>query len=238
LPRITRTHNARHALKVHNLSLLQELTARLLSFQAFQAESFAVLPQPDKWKEPSELALCDSIDALVQTEYKITGIPPTTILRCAILDMSKEKATNYTGPTTQELFDLVEERLREFTKKNTWQVRYWHHFAPRLLCGFRRFYGRHYRSILVLCQRRRRTLRQFILPTRHHLCAGSTWLMCLLSLLQFYNLWKDLRRAMLKQYQRDYHWGNILCSHVQRLQDISAPMFIHHFVLRSLRVAL
>ncbi|KAF9464888.1 hypothetical protein BDZ94DRAFT_1161228 [Collybia nuda] len=115
LPRITSTSNARHSIKSHHLSLMRRLTASLSSLKESQAESYSVLPRPERYKEPSNFAACNSIGGVLQEIEKnaceMENIPPITLIRCGIADFNKDIEGDLAKPTTEELFQHLEGQI-------------------------------------------------------------------------------------------------------------------------------
>ncbi|KAJ7490299.1 hypothetical protein B0H11DRAFT_1019220 [Mycena galericulata] len=113
LPRVTATFVARASLKSHQLSLIRRLNTSLAALKESQADSAAVLPKPEPYKEPAAFAACVSIDALLEqakTEsIEVAGISAISLLRCAIADF--RKGPDSRNPRTEELFQVLEGKI-------------------------------------------------------------------------------------------------------------------------------
>lgn len=115
LPRITRTTVARQSIRSHHLSLLRRLTTSMGSLKESQAESYAALPRPDPYRETSQFNACHSIvdvlTALGDKKPDTDNLPPISLIRCGIEEYGKGKAGDQTKPSTEELFQLLEDRV-------------------------------------------------------------------------------------------------------------------------------
>ncbi|KAL0949284.1 hypothetical protein HGRIS_009361 [Hohenbuehelia grisea] len=120
LPHITQSAIARQSLKSHHLSLFRKFTTDLAALKESQAESFAVLPRPEPYKEPSGFSECGSIDAVLKLEAAPEDIPPLTLLRCGISDFQRMKPDE--KPTTEELFQIMEAKIPWLTTPEAVEV--------------------------------------------------------------------------------------------------------------------
>lgn len=100
---------------------MRRLTTSLSSLKESQAESFAVLPRAEPYKETGAFPDCHSVaDVLRQVEERslaIPDIPPITLLRCGIKDLGRGKADDEAKPTTEELFRFLEGTIPWFTSE-------------------------------------------------------------------------------------------------------------------------
>ena len=114
-PRIVRTSLARHSLRSHQLSLLRRLTASLAALKESQAESLAILPRFNPFKELSRYAQCKSVSDVVaiagEKGSSVSTIPPITLLRCAITDCGEGKEDQYAKPSAEDLFRYLESQI-------------------------------------------------------------------------------------------------------------------------------
>ncbi|KAH9850768.1 hypothetical protein C2E23DRAFT_887106 [Lenzites betulinus] len=106
-PRIAQTYQARLSLRTHHKALLERLTHSLGDLKDTQRGTFAVLPQPEQFREPTKYKACRCLSQLADASKEETDIPPITLLRCAIQECAKgtQKATS------AELFRLLEEKF-------------------------------------------------------------------------------------------------------------------------------
>ncbi|KAI0638363.1 hypothetical protein C8Q77DRAFT_1048683 [Trametes polyzona] len=106
-PRIAQTYQARLSLRTHNKALLERLTQSLEDLKTSQRSTFAVLPRPEPFREPTRYRGCRNLTQLAEASKGEKDIPPITLLRCAIQECSKgtQKATS------AELFRLLEEKF-------------------------------------------------------------------------------------------------------------------------------
>ncbi|TFK28859.1 hypothetical protein FA15DRAFT_678250 [Coprinopsis marcescibilis] len=115
LPKISETADARHSLRVHHISLMRRLTASLLSLKESQSESLAALPRSDPYHELAPFAqarsLSQTLKVLDKEEPDYSRVPPVTLLRCAIADLSKGKSGDEARPTTEDVFLLLEGQI-------------------------------------------------------------------------------------------------------------------------------
>lgn len=115
LPRITQTFLARTSLKSHQLSLLRKLNSSLAALKETQAESFAVLPRADPYKEPTRFVQSSTVrevlNAFGEDDSDYAQIYPITLLRCGISDFGKGKEASESAPTTEELFRYLEGQI-------------------------------------------------------------------------------------------------------------------------------
>ncbi|KAF5363728.1 hypothetical protein D9756_000746 [Leucocoprinus leucothites] len=113
LPRIAQSYMARHSLKNHHLALLRRLTTALSTFKETRAETWSVLPKADPWREISPYSKCSCIDDITSSfgdqEILLDTVPPVTMLRCGLADLSKGEGDEQ-KPTAEELFRYLEEK--------------------------------------------------------------------------------------------------------------------------------
>ncbi|KAI0772108.1 hypothetical protein BD413DRAFT_475017 [Trametes elegans] len=106
-PKIAQTYQARLSLRTHRKLLLERLTHSLEDLKAKQRATFAVLPQPEPFREPERYRSCRTLDELAAASEGKTDVPPITLLRCAIQDLAKgaQKAS------TAELLRALEDKF-------------------------------------------------------------------------------------------------------------------------------
>ncbi|KAJ8515235.1 hypothetical protein ONZ45_g7320 [Pleurotus djamor] len=95
---------------------MRKLTTNLAALKESQSESYSILPRPEPYKEPAELAQCASIDAILKRNLSPAEIHPITLLRCAISDFTKLHKDE--APTTEELFQIMEAKLPELASES------------------------------------------------------------------------------------------------------------------------
>ncbi|RPD80921.1 hypothetical protein L226DRAFT_432864, partial [Lentinus tigrinus ALCF2SS1-7] len=106
-PKIAQTYQARLSLRTHRKALLERLTHSLEDLKATQQSTFAVLPQPDLFREPAKYAECHGLEQLAAAAGDDKDAPPAVLLRCAIEDCSKAGLK----ATSAELFRALEAKL-------------------------------------------------------------------------------------------------------------------------------
>ncbi|KDQ64378.1 hypothetical protein JAAARDRAFT_166529 [Jaapia argillacea MUCL 33604] len=111
LPRLTRSFQARHALRMHHTGLMERLNTSLTSLKETQTQTFAVLPQPTPFQEDPKYKGCQTLAKVLDTTEEATDIPDFTLLRCAL----QEIAAQGRKPTTEELFAALEAKLPHLT---------------------------------------------------------------------------------------------------------------------------
>ncbi|KAI9000836.1 hypothetical protein BD414DRAFT_526238 [Trametes punicea] len=106
-PKVAQTYQARLSLRTHRKVLLERLTHSLQDLKAAQRTTFAVLPQPEPFREPAKYRSCRTLDELAEASKDEKDVPPMTLLRCAIQECAKstQKATS------AELFRLLEAKF-------------------------------------------------------------------------------------------------------------------------------
>lgn len=91
--------------------MLTKLNQSLSALKDKHTEDLAELPRRNPWEEPEEFAGLQSIQEVSQQleNPNMTHIvPPTTLLRCALADFSRDHEL---PPTTHELFQLMEVQI-------------------------------------------------------------------------------------------------------------------------------
>jgi hypothetical protein len=93
---------------------MRRLTTSLSSFKEEQAESLSILPKADKWREPLEYSKCSSLHDIASSfgdqQVQYEKVFPVSLLRCGLNDFNR--AGNHDQePTTQELFQYMEEKI-------------------------------------------------------------------------------------------------------------------------------
>ncbi|KAI0720309.1 hypothetical protein C8T65DRAFT_634096 [Cerioporus squamosus] len=63
-PKIAQTYQARLSLRTHRRALLERMTRSLEDLKATQQSTFAVLPQPEAFREPAKYAECHGLEQL------------------------------------------------------------------------------------------------------------------------------------------------------------------------------
>ena len=125
-PKIAQTYQARLSLRTHRKVLLERLTHSLEELKTTQQSTFAVLPQPEPFREPAKYAECRGLEQLVTAAGDDKNVPPIALLRCAIADCSKAGLK----ATSAELFGALEAKLpwiaeegAHYEVRNTYTVR-------------------------------------------------------------------------------------------------------------------
>jgi hypothetical protein len=111
LPRIAQTFHARRSIKTHHLTLMRRLTTSLASLKESQAESHAVLPRPQPYREPVRFSGCHSVAEVLEKlgeKDPVQDIPPVSLIRCGIQDYAKGREGDASKPTTEGLFQYLE----------------------------------------------------------------------------------------------------------------------------------
>ena len=112
---MTRTYLARQSLRSHYCTLLQKLSTSLAAFKESHAESYSVLPRPEPYRVPECYFTCQTVDEVLKVldkgEPNYQQIPSVTLLRAAIMEMTQGKEQDSTFPTTEGLFQYLEERI-------------------------------------------------------------------------------------------------------------------------------
>ncbi|KAF6762139.1 hypothetical protein DFP72DRAFT_802676 [Ephemerocybe angulata] len=115
LPRIIKTTQARKALRTYHLTLMGKLSESISSLKEAQKEDFASLPRADPYVESPIFARCKSVSAVLKTldekEPDYASLPPITLLRCAIADLSRGKSEEDANPSAEEILRLLEGRI-------------------------------------------------------------------------------------------------------------------------------
>ena len=106
-PKIAQTYQARISLRSHRSALLERLTRSLEDLKETQRSAFAVLPQPEPFREPAKFADCHGLEQLASAVGDAQDVPPITLLRCAIEDCSKGEQKS----TSAELFRVLEAKF-------------------------------------------------------------------------------------------------------------------------------
>ena len=99
--------------------MLQRMTVTLEELKATQRSTFAVLPQPEPFRESTRYRECHGLDQLVAASKGEKDVSPISLLRCAIEDCSKEghKATS------AELFRVLEAKFPWVAEDAQYEVR-------------------------------------------------------------------------------------------------------------------
>ncbi|KAM5535508.1 hypothetical protein V8D89_010845 [Ganoderma adspersum] len=106
-PKVAQTFHARISLRSHRSALLERLTRSLEDLKETQRATFAVLPQPEPFREIAKYAGCHGLDQLVMAAGDLQDVPPITMLRCAIEDCTKAERK----ATSAELFRTLEAKF-------------------------------------------------------------------------------------------------------------------------------
>ncbi|EJF62407.1 hypothetical protein BD309DRAFT_877577 [Dichomitus squalens] len=106
-PKIAQMYQARISLRSHRSALLERLTRSLGDLKEAQQSTFAILPQPELFREPTKYAECHGLDELISAAGDVQDVPPITLLRCAIEDCSKGERK----ATSPELFRVLEAKF-------------------------------------------------------------------------------------------------------------------------------
>ncbi|OCH94336.1 hypothetical protein OBBRIDRAFT_789466 [Obba rivulosa] len=117
-PRISQTYHARWSLKNHQRSLLEKYTQALEELKSTQQETFAILPQPEPFKDV-KYQHCHTLDELVAHSEDQRDIPDVTVLRCALEDLRAQKKS----ASTEEIFAAVEAKLPHLKAEGAQQYR-------------------------------------------------------------------------------------------------------------------
>ncbi|KAH7930680.1 hypothetical protein BV22DRAFT_46754 [Leucogyrophana mollusca] len=117
LPRLTHSYHARLSLRQHQSSLLARLTDSLSALKSAQASSFADLPRPIPFKEDPRYSQCNTLDEVIAQrdmeapDNEKMDVEDITLLRCALLELSRAKGEHDEGVSTEELFGHLESKL-------------------------------------------------------------------------------------------------------------------------------
>ncbi|KAI0796969.1 hypothetical protein C8Q75DRAFT_742879 [Abortiporus biennis] len=106
-PRLSKSYEARIAIRNHQKDLFQKLTTSLESYKTTQLEAYADLPRPLPYKEDKKYQEHHNLEGILTTSENVQDIPLPSLLRCAIEELvSKKEAV-----TSQAIFDLLENRI-------------------------------------------------------------------------------------------------------------------------------
>ncbi|TEB30059.1 hypothetical protein FA13DRAFT_1764573 [Coprinellus micaceus] len=115
LPKLIKTAQARKALRTHHLSLMARLNDSIAATREAQSQDYASLPRADPYRERSPYLECRSVSQVLkklgEKEPDYASLPPVTLLRCAIADLSKGKAEEEADPTAEEILRVLEGRI-------------------------------------------------------------------------------------------------------------------------------
>ncbi|KIJ69967.1 hypothetical protein HYDPIDRAFT_78947 [Hydnomerulius pinastri MD-312] len=117
LPRLTRSYQARLALRNHQSTLISRLTESASALRAEQTESYKDLPRPTPVYEDPEYAGCHTVDDLLsrsqrsgdESNQQAEDVPDVTIIRCTLEELSRTKEDG--SVSTEELFQHLEGKL-------------------------------------------------------------------------------------------------------------------------------
>jgi hypothetical protein len=90
---------------------MRRLTTSLASLKESQAESHAVLPRPQPYREPVRFSGCHSVAEVLEKlgeKDPVQDIPPVSLIRCGIQDYAKGREGDASKPTTEGLFQYLE----------------------------------------------------------------------------------------------------------------------------------
>ena len=94
---------------------MTKLTESISATKEAQRVDYASLPRADPYQERTPYAECRSLSKVLKTlsekEPEYTSLPPVTLLRCAIADLSKGKAEGDPNPTAEEILRMLEGRI-------------------------------------------------------------------------------------------------------------------------------
>ncbi|CCM00676.1 uncharacterized protein FIBRA_02715 [Fibroporia radiculosa] len=118
-PRIAQTFHARLSLRRHQTGLLHRLTASLEQLKETRAETAAVLPRPELFRD-ARYGQCQTLDDVLSASTDVSenketskdeasgrNVPPETLLRCAIADVVKTEQK----PTSEAIFVHLEGKM-------------------------------------------------------------------------------------------------------------------------------
>ncbi|KAI0960456.1 hypothetical protein AcW1_004963 [Taiwanofungus camphoratus] len=105
-PKIAHTFQARRSLQTHQRDLLTRLTTRLRALKTTQEATFAVLPKAEPFTD-TRYGHCRTLDEVVSASEDKRDVPESTLLRCAIEDLTSQGRK----ATTEEIVLALETKL-------------------------------------------------------------------------------------------------------------------------------
>ena len=84
-----------------------KLTESLQALKEEQAETFAILPRPQPYKEDVRFEACRSLEGVLAITDNVESISHLTLLRCTLEELSAKNKP----ATSEAVFDELEEKV-------------------------------------------------------------------------------------------------------------------------------